>query len=59
MHNLQPVFDFISPVTNAATNFLTSGSRYDANESAGSNFVNSFSTPSNLFDDTLCQTIWI
>jgi hypothetical protein len=51
MHNLQPVFDFISPVTNAATNFLTSGSKYDANESAGSNFVNSFTTPSNLFDD--------
>ena len=52
IHNLEPVLDFISPVTDAATNFLTSGSSYDPNESATSNFTTSFTTPSNLFDDT-------
>jgi hypothetical protein len=50
--SIKPLLDFASPVITPIGNFLTSGSNYDANASAGSNFVNSFSTPSNLFDDT-------
>ena len=50
--SIKPLLDFASPVITPINNFLTSGSNYDANASAGSNFVNSFSTPSNLFDDT-------
>jgi len=50
--SIKPLLNFASPVITPIGNFLTSGSNYDANASAGSNFVNSFSTPSNLFDDT-------
>jgi len=50
--SIKPLLDFASPVITPIGNFLTSGSNYNPNESAGSNFVNSFTTPSNLFDDT-------
>ena len=50
--SIKPLLDFASPVLTPIGNFLNSGSNYNPNESAASNFTQSFSTPSNLFDDT-------
>jgi len=50
--SIKPLLDFASPVITPIGNFLTSGSNYNPNESAASNFTTSFTTPSNLFDNT-------
>ena len=50
--SIKPLLNFASPVITPIGNFLTSGSNYNPNESAASNFTTSFTTPSNLFDDT-------
>ena len=52
IHNLEPVLNFVEPVTSAIGNFLTSGENYDPNKGVINNFTESFTTPSNLFEDS-------
>ena len=49
--SIKPVLDFISPVITPIGNFFTSGESYDPDKSTTANLIQSFQTPTNLFED--------